>query len=139
MKEKKSISMDISKDEFLKMLSVYYSEKLEDNINVMVNVSKVTSGYGYSEQEECDLEFYFNQEITVGNVKVVITNTLCEDDLNEALNETVDKLNYSVESFEYKSGIRVVDDYDDIYKEPYFDGVKVELKEKGIKKVLEER
>ena len=140
MREKVTISMDINKKELLKMLSAYYTEELKMPIEVKVNTSKELRGYGYDEHYEAVLEFYFENEYSVGPAKVKVTTTIDEEDVKEALNNILSKLNYSIESINYKSGTRYESygyDERDAYEEAYFDGVKLILNKKGIKKVLE--
>lgn len=142
MKEKVTISMDINKTELLKMLSAYFTESLGKPVDVKVNVTKELRGYGYGEHYEADLEFYFENEYSVGPAKVKITTTLSEEDIKVALENIIGKLNYNIESIDYKTGTRYESySYDDrdTYEVAYFDGVKLNLKQKGIKKVLEEK
>ncbi|MBR4178941.1 MAG: hypothetical protein IKR57_06310 [Bacilli bacterium] len=136
MKEKVDITMDINKSELLKMLSAYYTEKLNKEANIKLNISKELRGYGYSEYNEVILEFYFVNEHNLGPAKVKITNTLTKEDVNEALSEIIEKLGYSVDAVNYKTGTRSTGYYDD-YEEPYFEGVTLNLKQKGMKRVLE--
>ena len=136
MKEKKSISMDINKSELLKMLSAYYTEELGKEVNVKVDLSTQLRGYGYDEHVEVDTEFYFTNDSSVGPVNVRVTTTLSEEDIKKALNDILGKLNYNVESIDYKSGFRTVGYYMGEHDEPYFNGVTLKLKEKGITKVL---
>ena len=140
MKEKVTISMDISKSELLKMLSAYYTEELGKPVDIKVNVNKELRGYSYDEYYDANIEFYFENEYNVGTAKVKITTTLTNEDIKEALNNIVSKLNYSIASIDYDSGVRTVDyGYYESYEKAYFDGVKLNLKQKGIKKVLEEK
>ena len=136
MKEKTNISMDINKSEFLKMLSAYYTEELGKEVEVKVNLTSQLRGYGYGEYEEAVVEFYFTNESNVGPVKVKVTTTLNTDDIKKALDNILDKLNYSVESIDYKTGMSTVGYYMDEHDEPYFSGVTLKLQEKGIEKVL---
>ncbi len=135
MNESIKISMEINKTDLLKMLSTYYSEKLGKEVNVKANVTSSLNGYG-REYSSTDVEIYFEREESIGNIKIKIKTSLTEEDVKSALNEIIEKLNYSIESVNYKAGTRTVGDFRDEYEEAYFNGVTLNLRQKGIERKL---
>ncbi len=134
MKENKKIKMEIGKKELLNMLSQYYSEKLEQTITVKSKVESVLKGYGMGEYEDTEVELCFSYEKSIGPTIVTIKTTLEEDDIKEVLNDILSNLNYKVESIDYKKGTHLVGYYEQ--KEPYFNGITLDIKEKGFEKEL---
>jgi len=134
MKENKTIKMEIGKKELLSMLSQYYSEKLGQTINVKSKVESVLKGYGMGEYEDTEVELYFSYGKSIGPTTVTITTTLEEDDIKGSLNDILSNLNYKVESINYKKGIHLAGYYE--HKEAYFNGISLDIKEKGLEKTL---
>ncbi len=136
MNESIKISMEINKTDLLEMLSTYYSEKLGKEVNVKAKATSSLKGYGMGEYTSIDIEIYFEREESIGNIKIKIKTSLTEEDVKSALNEIIEKLNYSIESVNYKAGTRTVGDFRDEYEEGYFNGVTLNLRQKGIERKL---
>jgi len=133
-----NLSMDISKSELLKMLSAYYSEQLTSNVEVKAEVDTELRGYGMGEYMDSVVRFYYSKEENIGQSKVKITTTLSEEEIKDALDKIVSKLNYTVIDMSLKKGTRMLGYYTDEHEAAYFDGVKLNIRQKGINRVLKQ-
>ena len=135
---KTSLKMEINKSDLLNILSAYYKEKTGKDITVKSEITSSLKGYGTYEYNGIDISFYYTTSITIASYKAVLTTTLSNEDIKEALTEVLKKLDYSVESINFKTGSRLVGNYRDEYNESYFDGVTITLKPKENQKILKQ-
>ena len=141
MERNVDITMELNVEEFLQMLNNYYSKKLNKEVKFTENHSVKHQSYGYGIYDEyteavVDLKVSFVEESLVNGIKTKITTVLDQSDIEEAIRDFVSNTEYEFVSYKYLGGFRMAGYFRDEYEEAYFEGIKVNLKEKGMKRKL---
>jgi len=123
--------LEISKKDFLGMLSNYFTLKNNKVIQVKEKHRLVQGSYG------CDstvsVEIYYEEEKEILGYNAIKTTTLSKEEIQEILKELLDREDYIVDSLmyktrtEYRSGNGM---YEPSYEVAVFDGVKINIIEK---------
>lgn len=111
-------SKDLSKEEFLGVVSKYYSEKEEKDIDLQVELS-IT--YGLISMAP-DLKLYYQNQ---NNFRVYVL----EDDIAEALHKYAEDNNTTLDSYKYMGGVRKMGMFTD-EDTPFFNGVRLYVKDR---------
>ena len=141
MERNVDITMELNVEEFLQMLNNYYSKKLNKEVKITEKHAVKYQSYGYGIYDEyteavVDLKLSFVEESLVNGIKTKITTVLDQSDIEEAIRDFVSNTEYEFVSYKYLGGVRLVGYFRDEYEEAHFEGIKVNLKEKGMKRQL---
>ena len=119
----------MNSDEIKQAIVNYYGEG-KDNISVSEEVSL--------NEGKPEIAFYKIEHYDLDGIKKDIETRLTEGDLKNVFNDMLKSTNYEVTDFRYIGGIHRVGYYFD-HDTPYFEGIKMNVKEKELskQKVLE--
>ena len=115
---------DITTKELLNILSDYYSPIYRRNIVMNKNIL-------ISNNDDLKLQIYFEHYTPYGKMQIIY---LSELDIKTCLSKYANMLGYSLDSYKYLGGIRHVGYFTD-EDTPYFEGIRLYLKEKNKVKV----
>ncbi len=123
--------LEISKKDFLGMLSKYFTLKYNKIIQVKEkhNVVKIDSG----RDTKVNVEIYYEETKEILGYPATKTTMLSKEEIQEILNELLNQEDYYVDSFifrtrtEYKGGGSL---YEPSYEVGIFEGAKIKVKEK---------
>ena len=130
------IQTDIDRNSFLHLLSDYFSKKNDKKTDVKMDLTleyKKIDNIDKYYDSIIKIDFFYIEE---SNHKRIYLN---KNDLEEALSYYVNQKDCLFDSFKYVGGIRHVGYYVD-EDTPYFEGIRVFLKEKNdIKKMIKKK
>lgn len=118
MNMEKNNYKDLTREEFIKELSKYYSEKLKKEITVNYDVNIIWN-------DNLSLSVYF-EKYRYNNIDRIDLN---DEDIRICFESYAKELGLELENFKYIGGIRQVGYF---FKEntPHFDGIRLYFKEK---------
>ena len=114
---------DISTDEFITILSEYYSEILHQDIKVKYNVRIIWN-------DNLSLNVFFEKR-SYGDRRTI---NLTDEDIKKCLEVHANALGYTLNNYKYIGGIRHVGYFTE-ENAPHFEGVRLYLKEKCKTKI----
>jgi len=126
--------LEISKTDFLGMLSNYFTLKNNKVIQVKEKHRVVQGNYDYD--STVYVEIYFEEEKEILGYKAIKTTTLSKEEIQEILNELLDQEDYVIDSLMYKTRTEYRGGggmYEPSYEVGIFEGVKINIKEKQKK------
>ena len=126
------IIKEIDKNDLLPILSTYFSNKYNDYITVKEKhgIKNIPVGYNIF-LPTIDLEIYLEVIIKSDDLITPLTSPLSKEEIIEALNDKFYYSDYEVISIDYIAGIKLDGCFNNEKREPYFDGVRMTLKEKN--------
>ena len=129
MEEK--LSLEIGRKELLDLLKKYYTEKLKRDVVVKENHKLTTASY-YEEQRVV-VDMYYESIINIGGFKATARKDISVEEIKDILSEILLNDGYEVSSIELNTGTRLQGCCMDEYEEPYFKGIKVNIKSNQMK------
>lgn len=121
---------EIDREAFLDATSQYCSEKYGEDIRVIDQLSVIYGTLG----ARPDLRLFYYK--TVDDKKVMFY--MPSEEIDEALNQYASKNNCELKSYYFLGGVRRAGFFID-EDEPYFEGVRLHLREKGKQRLRKKR
>lgn len=119
--------LEIKKNDFLNILSNYYTKILGHSCNVK---EKHEVDYGRYGDKSAKVELYYEEIIEILGYKAIKTTTISKENVEDIFNELINDKGLIIDTLLYNSGVRKEGDYRDEYEVSYFNGVTITLKEK---------
>ncbi len=121
----------IIKDEFLNILSEYFTNTLEKEVTVYDNPKVI-----YTDTDKLiDLQLYHLYFFDKNRTTIRIETPISDFEVSEVLNEYAHKMGYELDRFQYIGHVRNVGYYTD-EDTVVFEGVKLYLNEPNIKMIM---
>lgn len=118
--------LEIKKNDFLNILSKYYTQILGHPCNVK---EKHEIDYGRYGDKSARINIYYEETIDILGYKATKTTTISKENVEDIFNELITEKDLIVDTLIYNSGIRM-EGYRDEYETSYFDGITLSLKER---------
>ena len=119
--------LEITKTEFLAMLSNYFTLKLNKPVQVK---EEHTIRHGYRDEGNVEVTIYYEEKIEILGRTATKTTTLSKERIKEILNELINNEDYTISQFSYDTDVYSAGDQRDPYDEAVFNGVTIYAEEK---------
>ena len=123
-----SYKLEIKNNDFLNILSNYYTQILGHPCNVK---EKHEIDYGRYGDKSAKINIYYEETIDILGYKATKTTTISKEQVEDIFNELIKSSGLVIDTLLYNSGVRIEGYYRDEYEAAYFNGITLSLKEKA--------
>ncbi len=120
--------LEIKSDDFLNILSNYYTQILGHPCNVKEKHEIDYDRYG---NKFARINIYYEETIVILGYKAIKTTTISKEQVEDIFNELIKSSGLVIDTLLYNSGVGIEGFYHDEYETAYFNGITLSLKEKG--------